>query len=295
MIERISHFSYGLIGRTAEELVPHLRDLELKLKRAGIRVSLQAYISFMLFMSLLAFILSLVSVFMAAFLFFRLTIISSLLVGVTVGLLAFALAFAMTYSLPSTMAGRRRKEIEVNLPFTLSYMSILASAGLPPNRIFRALAVLEERGQLGLAGEAKNILRDVEVFGVDLATALKEAARRSPSPSLSGIFEGMISTIHAGGDLSKYFEEEARELMGIRRITLREFVDVLLMLAEVYMAIFVAFPLILIVLLVILSFLGGGTVAGITPENMIQLMVYGMIPVFGVIFLVMISLMTPKA
>jgi flagellar protein FlaJ len=230
MIERISHFSYGLLGKTAEGLTPHLRDLELRLKRAGIRVSLPAYISFIIFTSILILILSLAAAFAVSFFFFRLTLLSSTLLSLTTGMIAFALTFALTYTLPSTMTGRRRKEIEVNLPFTLSYMSILSSAGLPPNRVFKALAVLEERGQLGLAGEASNILRDIEVFGVDLATALKEAARRSPSPALAGILEGMISTIHAGGDLSKYFEEEARELMGIRRITLREFVDVLLML-----------------------------------------------------------------
>ena len=50
---------------------------------------------------------------------------------------------------------------------------------------------------------------------------------------------------------------------------LREFIDTLLMLAEVYMSLFIAFPLILLLLLAIMSFMGGGTVAGFTPEMLI--------------------------
>ena len=289
------HFSYGVVGWLAKGLVGQLKDLEEALEKAGIRVALPAYASFMLFISFMVFLLSLLYTPLFAFLAFRLPVFPiGIILGVFAGLLGFGGAFIITYMLPSLVAGRRKSEVEVNLPFTLSFMSILASAGLPPNRIFKALAVLEERGHVGLAGEAKNILRDMELFGVDLSTALKEAARRCPSKILAGIFEGMIAVIHSGGDLGKYFDEEARSLMRARRAMLREFIDTLLMLAEVYMSLFIAFPLILLLLLAIMSFMGGGAVAGFTPEMLIMIIIYVMVPVFSILYLVMLNLITPR-
>ncbi|HID18798.1 TPA: hypothetical protein EYP27_04590 [Candidatus Bathyarchaeota archaeon] len=295
MIERISHFSYGLVGWTARGLAPHLKDMERSLERAGLKIALPAYISFMLFSALLAsglgFILSII---LARLMFALPFSLASIILGISVGVLGFGVTFSITYFLPSLTASRKRNEIEANLPFTISFMSILSSAGLPPGRIFRALAVLEERGQVGIGGEAKTILRDLEVFGIDLSTAIKSAAIRSPSRILAGILEGMLAVIHTGGDLAKFFEEEARSLMGMRRATMREFVDTLLMLAEIYMSMFIAFPLILLLLLAIMSFMGGGVIGGMTPEMMIMLIIYVIVPVFGIIYIVMLSLMTPR-
>jgi len=296
LIERASHFSYGLLGWSARGLAPHLKELGANLEKAGIRVALPAYVSFIMFCSLTAFGLGFALSIIIAHLMFGLPILSpvSLIFGGAVGGLGFSVAFAVTYMLPSATANRKRNEIEVNLPFTLSFMSILSSAGLPPKRIFRALAMLEERGQIGFGGEAKTILRDIEVFGVDFSTALKSAALRCPSKVLAGILEGMLGVIHAGGNLAKFFEEEARSLMGMRRAALREFVDTLLMLAEVYMSMFIAFPLILLLLLAIMSFMGGGAIAGIPPETIIVMVIYVMVPVFGILYIVMLSIMTPR-
>ena len=295
MIERISHFSYGLVGWSARGIAPHLKDLEGSLEKAGIRVALPAYVSFMIFSALLASVLGFIlSIALARLMFGIPFSLVSTILGVSVGIMGFGVSFAITYFLPSLTASRKRGEIEVNLPFTLSFMSILSSAGLPPNRIFKALATLEEKGQVGLGGEAKNILRDIEIFGIDLSTAIKSAAERSPSRILAGIFEGMLAVIHTGGDLAKFFEEETRSLMRMRRATLREFVDTLLMLAEVYMSIFIAFPLILLLLLAIMGFMGGGTIAGMTPETIIMLIIYIIVPVFGVFYVMMLNLITPR-
>ncbi len=272
-----------------------MKDLKGSLEKAGIRVAPQAYISFMLFTGIIVLISGFTVTVVFLSLILRLPLLPvGLIIGGCVGVFGFGMAFILTYMLPSMVAGRRRSEVEVNLPFTLSFMSILSSAGLPPNRIFKALALLEERGQVGLAGEAKNILRDMEIFGIDLSTALKEAARRSPSKILAGVFEGMVSVIHAGGDLGKFFEEEARSLMRARRAMLKEFVDTLLMLAEVYMSLFIAFPLILLLLLAVMSFMGGGVILGLPPETFITLIVYVVVPVFGVLYLVMLNLITPR-
>jgi hypothetical protein len=43
-----------------------------------------------------------------------------------------------------------------------------------------------------------------------------------------------------------------------------------------------------------MSFMGGGAIGGISPEMLIMLIIYVVVPVFGIIYIVMLSLMTPR-
>ena len=136
--------------------------------------------------------------------------------------------------------------------------------------------------------------RDMELMGGDLVSVLKEEATKGISPLLSGILDGFVSTVRAGGDLAAFFNEEAKGLMRLRRSILKEFVDILVMISEMYMSLMVAFPLILIVMLVVMSSIGGGSIGGTGPETLVPLIIYAIVPGAGLVLLLLLDSLSPK-
>ncbi|MDG6898652.1 MAG: type II secretion system F family protein [Nitrososphaerota archaeon] len=250
-----------------------------------------AYVSFMLFMSLLV---GLIVALNAAFVGYAVTKIPAfaLVVAVPSLIVSASIALAITYNYPSILAGKKKRAIEEGLPYTVSFMGILASSGVPATRVMRSLALLE-KANVGLGGESSVMYRDMELLGENMVTALENEAKKNISPLLTGVLEGFVSTIRSGGDLAEYFREQSTSLMRLRRAILKEFVDVLVLVSEVYMSLMVLFPLILIVMLVVMSSIGGGTLGGMTPEAIVPLIVYGMVPGAGVVVIMMLDSMSP--
>lgn len=201
-------------------------------------------------------------------------------------------AIAITYNYPSIAAGKKKRSIEESLPYTVSFMGILASSGVPAARVMRSLALLE-KANVGIGGEATVMYRDMEVLGENLVTALLNEAKKNISPLLTGVLEGFVSTVRTGGDLGTFFRGEATGLMRLRRAILKEFIDVLVLVSEIYMSLMVLFPLILIVMLVVMSSIGGGSLGGLTPEDVVPLIVYALVPGAGVVLLIMLDSLSP--
>ncbi|MFQ6134554.1 MAG: type II secretion system F family protein [Nitrososphaerales archaeon] len=173
-------------------------------------------------------------------------------------------------------------------------MGILSSAGVPPKRIFKTVALLEQEREVGLGGEGQIIYRDMELLGEDIISVLRDVAVRKISPIFSGVLEGIISTIKSGGALTGYLEEEARSLMRMRRSIIKEFIDMLVMISEIYMSVLVAFPLIMIVMLVVMSSIGGGDIAGTSPDTIVPMIIYVLVPGAGLSVLLMLDSMSPR-
>ena len=290
MIPELAFFAYRLFGQPLKGW--RFKGLEESLKKAGIPLPGVVYFSFVLLLCLVVFFGGWLNGFVA---FFSLTrsLSFSALFSLSVGFLAALVCFASLYAYPSVRAGKRRREIEANLPYAISMLSVLSAAGVPADRAFRLLALLEKSGQIGLAGEAMVINRDLTLLGGDLISVLREASERKVSPQLSTILQGLISTIQSGGELTPYLREEGKSLMRLHRSIMRELLDFMTIVAEIFMAIMVAFPLILIVMLIIMSSLGGG-VGAVAPENMVPLVVYGLVPTAGIFLLILIDLVTPR-
>lgn len=250
-------------------------------------VPADAYVSFMLFMGGVVGSIVALNGFMLAYIVTH-DLAFSAIVAVPTFFIAALFAFAFTYLYPSIASGKKKKGVEEGLPFTVSFMSILSSSGIPPKRVMRSLAELE-KDDIGLGGESTLMYRDMEVMGEDLISVLKNEAKKEISPILTGILDGYVSTIRSGGDLGQYFKEEARGLMRMRTSILKAFVDVLAMVAEMYMGLMVAFPLILIVMLVVMSSIGGGTIGGTGPETIVPIVVYGLVPGAGAVVLLLLD------
>lgn len=180
MCQRLSH-SYP------KRMVSRLGALESNLAKASLRIPFQAYLGLMLFAS----VVSGIAAFSVALL-----LSSAPLLSVPIGLLIGLAAFGVCYAYPMLGISSKARKIEANLPLTANFMAVLASAGMPPERIFRSLANVGD--EFGVGIEVRRIIGDIEVLGLDLNVALKNGSARSASKKFASMLDGVVTTVHVG-------------------------------------------------------------------------------------------------
>ena len=284
--------AYRLLGERTVSLLPLFKDVDINLQRSGVKISFKGYVSLAILTTLVASFSVLITVPLISLLVFRLAPLLILLY--TAGATLFAGAFSIIgfYLYPIVKADSAKRSLEEGLPFTTGYLSILAGAGVPPTQMFRSLANID--ASLAICQEAKNIVRDVELFGVDAISALESASMRTPSEKFKELLEGFIATIHSGGDLNKYLSDRSSQYMRLKRIALRRLGDTLGVLAEFYVVLLVAGPLIMVVMLAVMAMLGGGMQGLLNPKLLLNLLTYVGIPVGSAVFLIMLDIVSPK-
>jgi flagellar protein FlaJ len=292
---KIWQFAYNLLGNKLERVFPKFQDIRKNLHRALFKVSYRAYVSFMVFISILAFLVTSACSSVILLLFNAIGIIhmnafSFLLSSLGPSGLVALVTFMVAYMYPSMKANSRKGKLESELPYASSYMSILSSAGSSPYKIFHSLSVTKTLP--AFTGDAQVVLRDTNLLGEDMFTSLKNAAERSPSQRYGLFLEGLIATIRSGGDLTKYLNEESIELMRIRTIEVRKFLDSLGLIAESYITMLVAFPLMLVIMLGVMSTIGG-SFGGISITTILYLLTYLAIPGLACIVIILVDAMSP--
>jgi len=286
-------FAYRVLGQKTTGLLPLFKDVDVNLERSRMRVSFRGYVSLTVLGTILTSLLTLVFVMLFGVTLFRLSLFSSLLFGVGATLFAGALTLIGFYAYPILQADSLKRSLEDELPFTTGYLAILAGAGVPPAQMFRSLAQIDS--SLAVSKEAKLIIRDAELFGFDIVSALNSASKRTPSDKFRELLEGFISTVHSGGDLARYLSERSRHYIRLKKIALSRLADTLGVLAEFYVVMLVAGPLILVVMLAVMAMLGGGGVIGmLDPRLLLNLLTYLGIPIGSIVFLILLDMITPK-
>ena len=196
------------------------------------------------------------------------------------------------YVYPTYRADSLKRALEDELPFTTGYMSILAGAGVPPDFIWRSLAQIDS--SLSISNVARNVVRDVELFGFDVISALETTSKRTPSERFKDLIEGFISVVHSGGNLVKFLRDRSQQYMKLKQIALRRFSDTLGVLAEFYVTLMVAGSLIFVVMLAVMAMLGTGGFGPLDSRLLLQLLTYIGLPIGSVVFLVILDMVSPK-
>jgi len=284
-------FAYQLLGKKIVSLLPLFEDMHMSYRKSGIKISFKAYVSFAILVFMVVSMSFLILIPSILFFILRLSLLPSLLFGVGGSLFAGALTIILFYIYPAYRADSLKRKLDDELPFTTGYMAILAGAGVPPDMIFCSLAEIDVT--LAVSGEAKTIVRDVELFGHDIFSALEAASDRTPSTKFKDLLEGFIASIHSGGGLTRYLRDRSRQYMKLKRIALRRASDTLSILAEFYVTLLVAGPLILVVMLAVMAMLGGGTEL-LNPRLLLYLLAYLGIPIGSIVFLIMLDIISPR-
>jgi flagellar protein FlaJ len=284
--------AYQLIGEKTERVLPLFRDLDASLQKSGLKVTFKAYVSLTVFATILTSLVALAVIPCLLIFAFNVSFLPAILFGVGGSLFTSAFSVIGFHIYPIYRADKLRRELEDELPFITGYMAILTSAGVSPEKIFYSLSNLTV--PLTVSAEAKDVVRDVNLFGLDIISALEETSRRTPSERFREMLEGFISTIHSGGNLPAYLREKSRQYMKLKRINLRKFSDTLSLLSEFYVALLITAPLLLIIMLAVIAMLGGGGLGILSPDLLLDLLTYIGIPLGSIMFLIILDAVSPK-
>jgi len=289
-LESCAKFGYKIFGNMVERYAGHFEALKIDLRKADMPLTLKEYLAASFLASFLAFIFSFVIIIPLLSLIFRnypifILIPFALSFSLTIGVMAFFIA--NTY--PSLKAAERKRGIEMNLPFAVTYMSTIAGTGTPPDQIFRILAKFGEYGEV--TKEAKNIVNDMDMFGLDFITALKRAAQRSPSETFKELLWGMITIITRGGDLRTYLHEQSRELMREHKRKLEKYAQTLSFYIEGYLTLVIVGSIFFLVMSAIFSAMPGMGMGGV--GFMQVALIYLGLPLASIAFIFVLKTTSP--
>ena len=292
VLEKPLSMAYQVMGDKTARFMPLFQDLDLALQQSGLRINFKAYVSLTVLASLLITVAVALVVPVLMFFVSNMSLSSALMFGFGGALFTCAFTVIGFYLYPVYHADKHKRDLEDELPFTTGYMAILANAGVAPEKVFHSLANLNQ--PLAASTEAKEVVKNINLFGLDIISALEKASSRTPSEKFRDTIEGIISTIHTGGNLGGFLREKFKTAMKLKKLSLKKYSDNLSVLSEVYVALLLTGPLLLVIMVSVMSVLGGGGIGVLSPELLLSLLTYLLIPVCAVIFLIILDSTSPK-
>jgi len=222
--DKIAAVSYRLFGKAAPYILRKIfPTLKGSLERGGVKIYPETYISMMVFFTVITLPIAAVSVYLAVALnFLPLLILAVIPVFVVVGFVA----------VPMNNASDRSISLERELPFAAAYISVMSSGGIAPYDSFKRLTKVNLMP--AMSKESRDIVKDVEIFGVDPLTALEVAAKKTPLDLFKDFLGGYASTVIIGGDIGHFLERKAEDIFRARALRVKAAADRLGMLLETF-------------------------------------------------------------
>ncbi len=278
--------AYNLLNTRIQRIYPRFQAIHVQLKKGGVLIAYKAYIAYMVLMSIIAFI---VTIILSLLLFpFMAGIphlsIMNLLISMVIAVSAALVSLIVMYLYPNIKANNRKKPIDYNLPYITNFLTLLSSSNVPPSLIFKSMARIDTLKEVRM--EFTNIVRDVELFGTDLMTSILDNAKFTPNPDLYEMLVGYVATVRTGGNPTEYLKITSENITKKRISKLDMMLESLSAVAEIYIMILVASPLLFTVLFATLGMIGGG---GTNMGLMLYLLTYLGIPVMGAVMMVIMS------
>lgn len=202
-------------------------------------------------------------------------------------ILGIYFGYFLLLKLPAYEKRNRAIKINMTLHNAVAYMYAMRKGGAQLMMIFRSLSDRADiYGEVAL--EFRQIVRDADFFGYDVVTAIHHLAQTTPSEKLKDFLQDLLSVIESGGDMAEFLSLRVRLYQEEARFEQKQFLNILSLVAESYVTLFVAGPLFLIIIMVVMGMMGGSAVLQLT------LVTYAIIPVGSVVFIFLIYHLSDK-
>lgn len=299
----LKSMSVRLFGKWADSHLAIFEPIRKPLSESGMKTLFRTYVSMIFFLSVFGFVLSFFAVLFFAFFAVKTDTIVSLFYSSGASLVASVIIFAMAYLYPISMASGRKKSIESNMPFAINHMAAIASSGVPPSTMFKLLTRFGEYDEL--SKEAEKITRNIDMFGQDVATSMREVAKRTPSPAFKELLGGMTSIIETGGNLQLFLKTQSDKALFDYRLKRERYLEVLSTYADFYTAVLIMAPMFLIAILAIMNMIGGEMIGmpitgsgdifrGTYKPGVMDLGIYLLIPLVNLGFIFFVHFTQPE-
>ncbi|MCE8422632.1 MAG: type II secretion system F family protein [Candidatus Methanoperedens sp.] len=307
--QNLKNLPFVLLAEKMKHRKDDYRDLRKAMRQARIPISYEKYISNAIFYSILFGLIGAFIGLIMAYLVTKVIRLPDRLTHLTfsqstawllqyrdISVALFIIIFltalfgGITYTLflfyPGFAAGERKGSIDKNLPYAVTFMFALSRGGMNVIEIMRSLSKCSDTyGET--SKEIDVILRDMDYFGVDLRTALQNICENTPSEKFRDLMYNLLTVIDSGGDISVYFRDKSEQYLNKAKVEQKGFLETLGLIAESYVTAFVAGPLFIIILGVMMSVMGSSS------NVMLYAIIYAVIPIGSLMFVVMVNIITP--
>jgi len=198
------------------------------------------------------------------------------------------LTFITMYFYPSLEKDSAERKINQELPFVAIHMAAIAGAMIEPSRIFSI--IISTNDYPNVQKEFVKILNEINIYGYDLVSVLRNVAFNSPSAKLAELFNGMATTITSGGDLSEFFEKRAETLLFDHRIEREKYTKSAETFIDIYISVVIAAPMIIMLLIMMMKISGMGI--GLSTGMITFLMILA-VSIINILFIAFMSMRQP--
>ena len=279
LLETLEAWSFRLFGGIAPFFLKRVYQFKDKLDKAQIKIYPETYVSLMLFIALLTVPVSVISLVFALFGFLPLLFLIPFPLYIMVGFLI----------IPMSKASDRASGLEREMPFAAAYISVMASGGIAPYTSFKRLSEVELMPAMRV--EAREVMKDVEIFGRDPLTALEQAAKKNPLDIFRDFLSGYASTVIIGGDIGHFLERKAEEIFKTRALRVKSAAERLGMLLETFIIVMVMMSLCFYILFAVNEI---QPTAGTSMMSGIIMYTYLFTPMLSMMFIYLAHSMQPK-
>ncbi|MCJ7614308.1 type II secretion system F family protein [Candidatus Bathyarchaeota archaeon] len=280
LLKTLEGVSFRLFGGIAPKFLSGIFDFKLHLAKAGIMIYPETYISLMFLMALLTLPVSIVAIVLLYFTnFMFLLFLVPMPIYIMIG---FIIA-------PMSKASERASALEREMPFAATYVTVMASGGIPPYMSFKRLTSVELLPST--RKEARALIRDVEIFGVDPLSALEKSAKYNPLDIFRDFISGYASTVIIGGDVIHFLETKAQDIFKAGSMKVKAAAERMGMLLETFIIVMVLMSLCFYILFSVESIYDTGMNMG----SSVILYTYVFTPLLSVVFLYLAHGMQPKS
>jgi len=186
---------------------------------------------------------------------------------------------------PSLEKSSAESNINQELPFAVINMSAISGSMIDPSKIFKIIITTNEYPYL--EKEFKKLINEINIYGYDLVSALRNAALKSPSKKLTELFNGLATTINSGGKLPEFFDKRAQTLLFEYGLEKEKNTKAAETFMDIYISIVIAAPMILMILLMMMKMSGLGVSLS---TGTITLIIVGAVAIINVVFLTFLHL-----
>ena len=277
-------FSSKYFGRFSDKWSRQFDEVSKDLKNANIPILLSSYLSMAMMSCCIAFVFG-VFMFLLLLLFSLSNWIYFFLPFGFVGLTMFGF-----YFYPSSEASSVHKSVSYELPFSTIHMAAIAGSNITPVKIFKIIAASVEYPNIG--AEMKKIVVQIEVYGYDIVTSLKNVAKTTSNKQLAELFSGLATNISSGGALKNYLDKKSESFLVDYRLERQKYSALAGTFMDVYISILIAAPLVLMMMFIVMNVAGLG-MGGLGITSLMFLAIGGIV-VTNIVFIVVLNMKQPR-
>jgi flagellar protein FlaJ len=280
LLKTLEGVSYRLFGSISPKFLSGVFEFKDHLARAGIKIYPETYVSLMFLIATLTLPVSIIALVLLyftkiSFLIFLVPLPAYVMIGFMVA--------------PMSRAGERAGALEREMPFAATYITVMASGGIPPYMSFKRLSNVELLP--ATRKESRALIRDVEIFGVDPLSALEKAAKYNPLDIFRDFVSGYASTVIIGGDVIHFLETKAQEIFKAGSMRVKAAAERMGMLLESFIIVMVLMSLCFYILFSVESIYSTGMDMG----SGVIMYTYVFTPLLSIVFLYLAHGMQPKS